>query len=120
MASDYLDPVYEMWLAGEIGAGRVKAPGWSDPILRAAWLNHGWIGAPPPDIDPGKVAKARMTNLEMGLTTMDREARNLNGSSASANMAKLRREVQGLPFMPWNQKAPEAAPIGGEAESEEE
>jgi len=101
MATDYLDPNYEMWLAGEIAAGRVSAPGWSDPRLRQAWLKNSWVGSPPPDIDPSKVSKARKDNLEMGLTTIDRESRNLNGSSAAANKAKLQREVDGLPTMPW-------------------
>lgn len=102
MAADYLNPTYAMWLAGEIAAGRRTAPGWSDPRLREAWLKCSWIGSPPPDIDPSKVSKARKDNLEMGLTTIDRESRNLNGSSASANKAKLRREVEGLPVMPWS------------------
>jgi len=101
MATDYLDPIYEMWLAGEIAAGRISAPGWSDPRLRQAWLKNSWIGSPPPDIDPSKVSKARLDNLQAGVTTIDRESRNHNGSSAEANKAKLKREVEGLPIMPW-------------------
>lgn len=101
MGADYLDPVFAMWLSGEIGAGRILAPGWTDPRLRQAWLKNSWVGSPPPDIDPSKVSKARKDNLEMGLTTMDRESRNLNGSSAEANQRKLRREVKDAPRMPW-------------------
>lgn len=101
MASDYLDPVLEMWLSGEIAAGRISLPGWSDPRLRAAWLSCNWIGAPPPDIDPSKTANARKTNLEIGVTNLDREARDHNGSSAAANIEKNRMLFDDFPLAPW-------------------
>lgn len=101
MAADNLNPTYEMWLAGEIAAGRVMAPGWSDPVLKAAWINNRWIGAPMPSIDPSKTAKADKDYVEMGAQTLDRVARNLNGSSGTANRVKLRREFEELPAAPW-------------------
>ncbi|MEE8206499.1 MAG: phage portal protein, partial [Nitrospinaceae bacterium] len=42
MAADFLDPTYEMWMTGEISAGRISAPGWTDPRLRKAWLKATW------------------------------------------------------------------------------
>jgi capsid protein len=94
MAADYLNPIVEMWLCGEIAAGRVKAPGWSDPILRAAWMKGTWIGSAMPNIDPSKTAKATEIYLKHGLTTHDRESRTLNGSSGHANRQKLKREYK--------------------------
>lgn len=105
MASDFLNPVYEAWLSGEIAAGRVQAPGWTDPRLREAWVKNNWIGSPMPNIDPQKTAKADMLYAEMGAQTLDRIAQNLNGSSGKANRAKLRRELEELPPVPWG-KAP--------------
>jgi len=102
MAADFLNPVYEMWLSEEIAAGRVLAPGWSDPIFRAAWLNCGWIGAPMPNIDPMRTANADEKYVNMGATTLDRVSRNLNGSSGSSNRAKLKREFEELPDSPFN------------------
>lgn len=104
MAADYLDPTTEIWLSGEIAAGRITAPGWSDPILRAAWFNTNWIGPPPPDIDPTKTAVARRKNIETGVTTLEREARNLNGSSASDNIEKNRKLYADFPLAPWTVK----------------
>ena len=101
MAADYLDPVFETWLSEEIAAGRITAPGWQDPILRAAWLCGGWIGAPMPNIDPQRTAKAIETHVGMGLTTLDRESRNLNGSSGKSNRAKLKKEYTELPPSPF-------------------
>lgn len=101
MAADYLDPVFEAWLSEEIAAGRILAPGWQDPILRAAWLYGNWIGSPMPQIDPQRAAKANEINAGMGLTTLDREARNLNGSSGKANRTKLKKEYSELPPSPF-------------------
>lgn len=104
LSSDLLNPVYEEWLAGEIAAGRVKAPGWNDPRLRAAWLCNNWIGAPMPNIDPMKTAVADQRYAELGAQTLDRISRNLNGSSGKANRAKLAREFTELPPSPFNKK----------------
>lgn len=100
-AADDGNPTVEMWMAGEIAAGRIKAPGWSDPILRAAWLHCTWRGAPIPDIDPSKTAKARRENLSLGLTTGEREARDLNGSDAETNRTQLEHEYGGSVPPPW-------------------
>ncbi|MEE9117964.1 MAG: phage portal protein [Calditrichia bacterium] len=101
MASDYLDPVYAAWLSEEIAMGRISAPGWSDPILRAAWLNSRWAGSPMPNIDPMRTANADMTYARMGATTLNRISRDNNGSSGEANRAQLKREYEELPPDPW-------------------
>ncbi len=93
MATDYLQPIYKMWLSEEIAAGQITAPGWSDPIMRAAWLNSNWIGLPMPNIDPMREAKATEANVGMGLVTLEQAALNLNGSDAKANRAKLAKEI---------------------------
>ena len=104
MASDYLNPVYEMWLCEEIAAGRISCPGWSDPRSRAAWLHCNWIGAPMPNIDPARTQKADQGYAEMGATTLDRIARNLNGSSGAANRAAITREFKAIPESPFQPK----------------
>lgn len=111
-AADDGDPVFEMWLSGEIAAGRIQAPGWSDPVLRAAWLHGNWKGAAMPDIDPIKTAKARRENLSLGLTTQEREASDLNGSDAETNRTQLEHEY-GEPVPPPWQKSGGPGPGGG-------
>ncbi len=102
MASDYLNPVFEMWLSGEIAAGRVKAPGWSDPILRKAWLNCSWFGAPMPNIDPLRTAKGEKEYLEMNYTTGDRGAREHNGSDFKTNVVKNKKSFKEMAVPPWS------------------
>ena len=100
-ATDFLNPVFEMWLAEEIAEGRIEAPGFEDPILREAWLSCNWIGSPMPNIDPLKSAKADKEYASMGATTLDRIAREYNGSDGSANRRRLEKETEELVHMKW-------------------
>lgn len=99
--SDISNPIYEMWVSEEIAAGRVKAPGFSDPILRAAWLKNRWIGPNPIDLNPVQTANANKINAELGLTDLDSASMTLNGSSGQANRAKLTRQLDELPTDPF-------------------
>jgi capsid protein len=112
MDSDLLSPVVEMWMGGEIAAGRIVAPGWSDPRMRAAWLQKNWIGSPVPDIDPAKSAKARRENIEIGLSNLEREARDLNGTSAANNIEKNKSLYKDFVLAPWAETGnfPQGAP----------
>lgn len=94
LATDFLNPVFESWLSGEIAAGRITAPGWSDPRMKAAWLQCNWIGPPEPDIDPSKQADAIQKYLDMGLSNRERESRKLNGTSFVNNAKRLKKENQ--------------------------
>lgn len=105
LAADYLNPIYEAWLSGEIAAGRISAPGWSDPRKREAWLSNSWIGFPMPNIDPSKTADAEQKYVAMGATTLDRVARQYNGSSGKINRAKLAREIGELTPVPFGKGA---------------
>ena len=92
MAADFLDPIYAMFVAEEIAAGRVLAPGWSDPRMRSAWLRNAWIGNPAPDIDPSKTSKSVLDYMKAGVLTGKRAARNHNGSDIKSNLATLEQE----------------------------
>lgn len=104
MKADFLDPIYEAWLSEEIATGRIQAPGWSDPIMRQAWLFAFWAGAPMPNIDPMKTAKSDQLYAELGAHTLDDIAENNNGSSGKANRLKLKREFDELPPSPFGQQ----------------
>jgi lambda family phage portal protein len=102
LIADFLNPVYEAWLSEEIAAGRISAPGWSDPVMRNAWLKTQWWGAPMPNIDPLREAKASKEYVEMGATDVDRVSRNLNGSDGELNRQKLKRQIPELTPVPWS------------------
>jgi capsid protein len=102
LISDFLTPVRDSWLNGEIASGRVSAPGWQDPRIRQMWLQCTWTGAAIPNIDPLHTAKADQINVELGAQTLDYTARENNGSDATANRARLRREISELSIPPWS------------------
>lgn len=102
MAADYLNPIYEMWLSEEIAAGRIAAAGFTDPVLRRAWLRANWIGVPMPNIDPKRTADADRLYAEMGVTTLERIARKENGSDAKTNRARITKEFAEIPPSPWS------------------
>jgi capsid protein len=98
-------PMYEMWLAEEIAAGRVSCPGWADPRLRAAWTAHRYNGLSMPNIDPQKTAGAAKEYLSMGATTLEDVSIEYNDSDAKSNRVKLKQELAELREigpMPWN------------------
>jgi capsid protein len=118
---DWLDYVYEAWLSEEIAAGRIRAPGWSDPLMRSAWLSNRWGGAPMPIIDPSKQSKADKDYVEIGAQTLDDVARNYNGSDGRLNRAKLARQVPEITPVPWAKGGGGGAnPDNPETEGEED
>lgn len=104
MASDYLNPIYYSWISSEIASGRISAPGWSDPLMKRAWLMAEWMGAPLPNIDPLKEAKAKKEWVEMGAEDLDTTALEHNLSSGKFNRLKLKRQIPELTEVPWNKK----------------
>jgi lambda family phage portal protein len=102
--ADFNNPIYQAWLAGEIAVGRIRAPGWSDPVMKAAWLNSTWEGVPMPEIDPLRQSKANMNFAELGSKDLDTIARSVNRSDGRMNRAKLTKQYEELPLAPWKQK----------------
>lgn len=119
IVSDFLAWVYFAWLSEEIAAGRIKAPGFSDPILKAAWMSANWRMKPLPDVDPFKTAQTRKLNIEMGFSDFDAEAIAVNGSSGKANRSKIDRQLKELPTDPYGLKEQEQE-IEQETETDEE
>jgi capsid protein len=100
-----LGPAYEMWLSEEIAAGRISAPGWADPRMRAAWTAHRYNGLSMPNIDPERTAKAAKEYLSVGATTLEDTAIEYNDSDAESNRIKLKQELAELReigAMPWS------------------
>lgn len=103
-ATDFSDLVYLMWLSEEIASGGIKAPGFSDPLLKKAWSNTNWTGKPLPDVDPVKTLQAKKLAIEMGFTDFDKEANLYNGSSGKSNRAKITKQLSELPTDPYQLK----------------
>lgn len=93
LAPNFCQPLYEVWLAEEVAAGRIVAPGFfRDPILRSAYCSAKWIGDNPPILDPLKEVMAAQEQIDYGLTTHAEQTARLNGGDFESNMQRLPRE----------------------------
>lgn len=113
LESDFLSVVWEMWLAEEIAAGRISARGWTDPVMRLAWLSCEWSGSEMPNIDPKVSVEAARMAIEANLSNFQREARELNGSDAETNKGLNDEFMRGMTAAPWNT----SRKVGGGAEA---
>lgn len=94
LVSKLCQPVYEEWLADEVAAGRMSAPGFfADPLIRAAWCGAAWSGDGPGALDPLKEANAAGRRMELGLTTLAAETVAHNGGDWEQNHRQRVREV---------------------------
>jgi lambda family phage portal protein len=75
LATNLCQPVYELWLADEVAAGRIAAPGFfADPVVRAAWCGAQWVGDGPGSIDPQKEVGAAKERVALGISTLAAES----------------------------------------------
>lgn len=104
--SDCPGPHREAWLSEEIAAGRIQAPGWSDPIKRQAWLSCRWLGVVMPD-DISKTYKAKIELAKYNISSLEDEALNFNGSDVRTNAAKNARDFPEITPDPHESTEPE-------------
>ena len=87
---DFCQPVYEVWLTEAIAIGRVRAPGFfDDPIKQAAWCNSEWFGPVMGVLDPVKEAQSAQLRILFGLSTREKEAAEMTGTSWDENVERL-------------------------------
>jgi lambda family phage portal protein len=80
LATNLCQPVYELWLADEVAAGRISAPGFfADEAVRAAWCGAQWVGDGPGSLDPQKEVGAAKERVALGISTLQAESQLYDG-----------------------------------------
>lgn len=93
LVTSFCQPVYEDVISEAVARGILDAPGFFEsPVIRRAWLGTQWTGDAMPQIDPLKEATAAKLKVDSGFSTIDREARELNGSDFLSNHRQRRKE----------------------------
>jgi lambda family phage portal protein len=71
IVAPFSQPIYEAWLEEEIASGRIDFPGGYVAFLsnRMAACRAHWVGAPKPQADDLKTAKAHQVYRDMGVIT---------------------------------------------------
>ncbi|MHC1747444.1 MAG: phage portal protein [Cellulosilyticaceae bacterium] len=94
-ASDFCQPAYELWLSEAIARGRIKAPGFfNDPLIRKAYCKAEWNGPAPGQLDPVKEVNAAEKRINLGISTREREAIEINSSNFDTNVEQLKLEAK--------------------------
>ena len=70
LATNFCQPCYENVLVEAIARGRLHAPGFQDPLIRAAYFGTEWIGPSRISLDPLREAKADQIHTDMGVKTL--------------------------------------------------
>lgn len=93
----FCQPIYEIWLAEAVAKGRIEAPHFfEDYGIRKAYCNCNWIGSSMGVIDPLKEVRASAEKIANGLSTSEREAAELNGSSWAENIVQRKKEMKAM------------------------
>lgn len=78
-------PLYNAWL--DLHADELGLTGYyTDPARRSAWRNAEWIGEQLPNIDPTKEIDAAAKRVQLGVSTLAREAQVSTGTDIAANI----------------------------------
>lgn len=94
-AARFCQPVYEEWLAGEVAAGRIVAPGFfANALVRKAWCGAEWNGPAMGQINERVEAEAADARVRFGFSTRERETAQLTGLDWHRVIRQRRRETE--------------------------
>ena len=89
----YCAPTYKNWLSDEIARGHIAAPGYfKDPVRRAAWCGHAWIGPPRGQVDPTKETQAEDNMYRMRVKPLSDITTQLTGGDWNTTIHRIARE----------------------------
>jgi lambda family phage portal protein len=104
LVDQFCQPVYVAFLMEAIAKGIINAPGFfTDPRIFRAWTRCAWSGSSPGSIDPLKEVMASDRRVKLGVSTLERESLEINGSDWRANIIQQGIELNfsienGLPY----------------------
>jgi lambda family phage portal protein len=94
MATQFCEPIKDLWFEEAVATGRITAPGFfADARVRQAYSRVQWIGDSPGSIDPEKEANAAISRMDAGITTLEIETVAYNGGDWEANHRQRAKEV---------------------------
>ena len=97
LISNFCQPIFEEWLDEAVAKGYLELKGYFDnPLIRKAYQQAEWYGETQSQLDPYKEIKAAQLRIETGVSTVAREARNLNGSDWKENIEQRKAEIKAM------------------------
>lgn len=94
LINNFCQPIYETFIDECVSRGLINLKGYSEnEIYRRAYLQAEWYGQTQGQIDPNKEVKASIMKIDAGLSTLSREAMELNGSNWADNLEQRKLEI---------------------------
>lgn len=114
LTQQFCQPFYALRVDEAVAAGRIRLPGYDDPIRRRAYLAALWIGPARGSMDEEKEARASKHRIEAGTSNETIETAAQAGEDWRAVIATRAREVafrraKGLPVLGDPKNNPAAA-----------
>lgn len=110
LVQDLCAPTWEAALSEYVARGLLAAPGFfEDAEIRAAWLQHEWIGPSAGSLDPEKEVNAAEKAINANLSTRDRETAALNGGDWITDQGQRAKEAKRIKADGTGTPAPAAA-----------
>lgn len=86
MVNQFCQPVYVAWMMEAVARQVWSAPGFfEDPRIFKAWTKCAWTGSSPGSIDPLREINASERKVRLGVSTLEMECLEINGSDWRAN-----------------------------------
>jgi capsid protein len=94
IANQWCQPIYTTWMMEAVARGVWMAPGFfEDPRIFKAWTRCAWTGSSPGSIDPLKEIEASTKKIKLGVSTLEQECLEINGSDWKANTEQQHSEA---------------------------
>jgi len=124
LVDQFCQPCYLAWFMEAVTKGIIQAPGFfGDSRIQRAWTGCSWSGAGPGSIDPLKEVSASIQRVSAGVSTLERESLEINGSNWRENTIQqgLERDLADELDLPYIRAAkPAPAPPAPPAPSNEQ
>ncbi len=93
LTQQFCQPVYGLLIDEEVAAGRLRLPGYEDPLKRRAWTAAIWVGPARGSMDEEKEARAARIRIQNGTSNEQMETAAQSGEDWNSVYAQRLREV---------------------------
>lgn len=85
LISDFCKPIYEEFLDEIVSKGILKLSGYENLLYRKCYQKAEWYGPVQGQLNPVQEVNASISKVRAGISTIERETRELNGGDFEAN-----------------------------------
>lgn len=93
-ARKFRQPLYAEMAAEGVERGIIALRGWSNPLMRAAWLKGRWIGPSQGQLNPKDEVEAAALKVQHNFSTEEEQTAEITGGDYDSNIEQRAREVK--------------------------